>query len=40
MLTVTRPKRKELVLRILTDSGADQKELMDAISYALNKYML
>ncbi len=40
MLTVTRPKRKELVLRIPTDSGADQKELMDAISYALNKYML
>jgi ParB family chromosome partitioning protein len=40
MLTVTRPKREELVLRIPTNSGADQKELIDAISHALGKHML
>lgn len=40
MLTVTRPQRKELVLRIPTDSGANQKELRDAINSALDKYML
>lgn len=39
MLTVTRPKRGELVLRIPTDSGAREKELMEAINDALDKHL-